>query len=91
MTARRVAVVGATGAVGTIMLELLERRGFPADEIVLFASERSAGDGDVVRQLALHRLHPSEVPWRVLRERALPAEHRDLRRIAGDAHRLAHR
>jgi aspartate-semialdehyde dehydrogenase len=26
----RVAVVGATGAVGTIMLSLLERRGFPA-------------------------------------------------------------
>jgi aspartate-semialdehyde dehydrogenase len=39
----RVAVVGATGAVGTIMLELLERRGFPATEVVPFASERSAG------------------------------------------------
>jgi aspartate-semialdehyde dehydrogenase len=39
----RVAVVGATGAVGTIMLKLLERRAFPADEIVPFASERSAG------------------------------------------------
>ena len=39
----RVAVVGATGAVGTIMLGLLERRAFPADEIVPFASERSAG------------------------------------------------
>ena len=39
----RVAVVGATGAVGTIMLGLLERRSFPADEIVPFASERSAG------------------------------------------------
>jgi aspartate-semialdehyde dehydrogenase len=39
----RVAVVGATGAVGTIMLALLERRGFPAAEVVPFASERSAG------------------------------------------------
>jgi aspartate-semialdehyde dehydrogenase len=39
----RVAVVGATGAVGTLLLALLERRGFPADEIVPFASERSAG------------------------------------------------
>ena len=39
----RVAVVGATGAVGTIMLGLLEKRAFPADEIVPFASERSAG------------------------------------------------
>jgi aspartate-semialdehyde dehydrogenase len=39
----RVAVVGATGAVGTLLLALLERRGFPADEIVPFASARSAG------------------------------------------------
>jgi len=39
----RVAVVGATGAVGQIMLRTLERRGFPADAIVPFASERSAG------------------------------------------------
>ncbi len=39
----RVAVVGATGQVGTLMLELLRERGFPAREIVAFASERSAG------------------------------------------------
>jgi aspartate-semialdehyde dehydrogenase len=39
----RVAVVGATGAVGQIMLRTLERRGFGAAEIVPFASERSAG------------------------------------------------
>ncbi|HVP01370.1 MAG TPA: aspartate-semialdehyde dehydrogenase [Solirubrobacteraceae bacterium] len=39
----RLAVVGATGAVGQIMLRTLERRGFAADEIVPFASERSAG------------------------------------------------
>ncbi len=39
----RVAVVGATGAVGTTMLRLLEQRGFPASEIVPFASARSAG------------------------------------------------
>ncbi len=39
----RVAVVGATGAVGGIMLRTLERRGFQADAIVPFASERSAG------------------------------------------------
>ena len=39
----RVAVVGATGAVGQIMLRTLERRGFAADAIVPFASERSAG------------------------------------------------
>jgi aspartate-semialdehyde dehydrogenase len=39
----RVAVVGATGQVGTLMLKLLRERGFPAREIVPFASERSAG------------------------------------------------
>jgi aspartate-semialdehyde dehydrogenase len=39
----RVAVVGATGAVGSTMLGVMRERGFPADEIVPFASERSAG------------------------------------------------
>jgi aspartate-semialdehyde dehydrogenase len=39
----RVAVVGATGQVGTLMLRLLGERGFPAAEIVPFASERSVG------------------------------------------------
>jgi aspartate-semialdehyde dehydrogenase len=50
----RVAVVGATGVVGRTMLELLSERSFPADEIVLFASSRSAGteiDGRVVQVL----------------------------------------
>lgn len=39
----RVAVVGATGQVGTLMLRLLRERGFPATEVVPFASERSVG------------------------------------------------
>jgi aspartate-semialdehyde dehydrogenase len=39
----RVAVVGATGNVGRVMLEILREREFPADEVVLFASPRSAG------------------------------------------------
>jgi aspartate-semialdehyde dehydrogenase len=39
----RVAVVGATGAVGRIMLEVLAARGFAAREIVPFASSRSVG------------------------------------------------
>lgn len=49
----RVAVVGATGAVGTVMLRLLRDRAFPASEIVPFASERSVGrelDGGLVVQ-----------------------------------------
>jgi aspartate-semialdehyde dehydrogenase len=39
----RVAVVGATGVVGGTMLQVLAEREFEADEIVLFASERSRG------------------------------------------------
>jgi aspartate-semialdehyde dehydrogenase len=39
----RVAVVGATGAVGSTILGVMRERGFPAEEIVPFASERSAG------------------------------------------------
>ena len=38
-----VAVVGATGAVGRIMLQLLEERDFPAENITFLASARSAG------------------------------------------------
>ena len=38
-----VAVVGATGAVGTEMLKVLERRDFPVDELRPLASSRSAG------------------------------------------------
>jgi aspartate-semialdehyde dehydrogenase len=41
----RIAVVGATGQVGTLILELLRERGFPAREIVPFASARSVGRG----------------------------------------------
>jgi len=39
----RVGVLGATGAVGSTILEILAERRFPADEVVAFASERSAG------------------------------------------------
>jgi aspartate-semialdehyde dehydrogenase len=39
----RVGVVGATGAVGSTILDVLGERGFPASEVVPFASERSAG------------------------------------------------
>jgi aspartate-semialdehyde dehydrogenase len=39
----KVAVVGATGNVGREMLNILEERGFPADEVVPLASRRSVG------------------------------------------------
>lgn len=39
----KVAVAGATGNVGREMLDILSERGFPADEVVALASQRSAG------------------------------------------------
>ncbi|MEO6226316.1 MAG: aspartate-semialdehyde dehydrogenase [Thermomonas sp.] len=39
----KVAVVGATGAVGEVMLSILHERGFPASEVFALASARSAG------------------------------------------------
>ena len=39
----KVAVVGATGVVGREMLQVLEERQFPADEVVALASRRSVG------------------------------------------------
>jgi len=38
-----VAIVGATGAVGEALIEILEQRDFPVGELYLLASERSAG------------------------------------------------
>jgi aspartate-semialdehyde dehydrogenase len=39
----RVAIVGATGLVGSTMLQLLEERNFPVTELIPVASARSAG------------------------------------------------
>ena len=39
----RIAVVGATGMVGRVMLQVLEERNFPITEIIPVASERSIG------------------------------------------------
>lgn len=39
----KVAVVGATGMVGNVMLQLLEERQFPLTELIPVASERSVG------------------------------------------------
>ena len=39
----KIAVVGATGLVGSEILKVLEERNFPADEIMVVASEKSVG------------------------------------------------
>lgn len=57
----RVAILGATGAVGRTMMNILEERRFPADSIVALASPRSAG---------------TRLPWRdgTVEVRAVSAE-----------------
>ena len=40
----KIAVVGATGMVGTVVLKLLEERQFPITELIPVASERSVGE-----------------------------------------------
>ena len=39
----KIAVIGATGMVGTVMLKLLEERNFPVTELLLVASKKSVG------------------------------------------------
>ena len=39
-----IALLGATGNVGQMILQILEERNFPIDKIYLFSSERSAGE-----------------------------------------------
>jgi len=39
----KLAVVGVTGVVGTVMLDLLDKRKFPITQIILVASEKSVG------------------------------------------------
>ena len=39
----KIAIIGASGAVGQEFLRILAERNFPIDELVLFGSERSAG------------------------------------------------
>jgi aspartate-semialdehyde dehydrogenase len=43
MSGRRIAIVGATGAVGEELLSTLEQRDFPVQDLRLLASERTAG------------------------------------------------
>lgn len=43
-TSYKIAVVGATGAVGEVMFSLLAERKFPASEVVALASEKSTGN-----------------------------------------------
>lgn len=67
-TGYKVAVVGATGAVGTEIVKILEERNFPVRDITLLASQRSRGSGIEyrgscisVRTLDLEALRGTEI------------------------------
>ena len=63
----RIAVVGATGQVGTVMRSVLAERAFPLDDIRFLASARSVGtrlpwrDGDVEVEVAETWVGPKPV------------------------------
>ena len=48
----KIAVVGATGLVGTKMLEVLAERNFPLKDLILVASEKSVGKEVVFKDKA---------------------------------------
>jgi aspartate-semialdehyde dehydrogenase len=57
----RVAVAGATGAVGSLLLQIVRRSGLPVRELVPFATERSEG----------RTLEHADVPVRVMSEETI--------------------
>jgi aspartate-semialdehyde dehydrogenase len=56
----KVGIVGATGAVGTEMLRVLEDRNFPLSELHLYASERSVGKQLSFRSSQISIVHLNE-------------------------------
>ena len=66
----KVAIVGATGNVGREMLNILEERGFPVDEVVALASRRSHRHRSVLRRPDAEGQGAGEL--RLLRHRHLP-------------------
>ena len=39
----KIAIVGATGLVGSVLLSIMEERNFPVSELILAASKKSVG------------------------------------------------
>ncbi len=85
MSACAVAVVGATGAVGRTMLELLREREFPADEIVLFAIA-AVGAGIAIGGRTV-RLLDEHADLERLRHRAVLRRRRHLARVGAAVRR----
>lgn len=55
----KIAVVGATGLVGNVMLKVLEERRFPVTELIAVASEKSVGK-TIVWKNKQHIIHSME-------------------------------
>jgi aspartate-semialdehyde dehydrogenase len=55
----KVAVVGATGLVGTVMLKMLEERNFPVSELIPVASAKSVGK-EILFKCKAYRVHSME-------------------------------
>ena len=71
----KVAIVGASGAVGQEFLRVLEERNFPLDELVLFGSSRSAGRTTMIlKVLTLPLLLPVLVLQKNLRKQSPSTE-----------------
>jgi aspartate-semialdehyde dehydrogenase len=70
MTAYSVAIIGATGLVGSTLLSLLEERAFPVEKLFLVASQQSAGskitfrgESHLVYDLAQFDFHQTKVAF----------------------------
>ena len=50
----KIAIVGATGMVGEVMLKVLAERNFPVTELILVASEKSVGKEIVFKDKTTH-------------------------------------
>src|SRR3546814_19409912 len=59
----RVVVAGATGNVGREMLNILAEREFPADEIAVLASSRSAGERSEERRVGKEGVSTCRSRW----------------------------
>ena len=60
----KIAVVGATGLVGGVMLQVLAERGFANEEIIVAASAKSVGKkiAFAERELVQQFQHPRQSP-----------------------------
>ena len=80
----KIAVVGASGVVGEVMLQILAERGYSSKQVTALASERSAGEAvefgnfQLVLIIPRHFATTTTSPW--LSRRLTPTNLRESRR-----------